>query len=91
MESRRLELEAAYRATKYRFDDFDRESTIRIGEYAPIVDALLQRHSATTWAYVTAYNPDSIASNDLENAARFQELRAEVRALEAPFLLRSSS
>jgi hypothetical protein len=86
MGNRLAELTTAYRATEYRFRGDDHEGVVRIGERCLWLEALLQRASMTTWAYITACNPNSIELSDMDNAARMGELRSEVQQLKLPYL-----
>lgn len=80
------ELLSAYQATDFVVFDRDEEWVLKVGVPSPQIDALLDRHSATTATIVTAFNPRSRALAPEENAARH---RSMVRLLEErglPFL-----
>jgi hypothetical protein len=51
---------------------------IRIGETCPQLDKLLAQHDASTWAYVTACNPQSRRAPESQNAERQAALLVEV-------------
>jgi hypothetical protein len=73
--SRRAELDSLYRATTYRVDAPGGPIALRIDLPCPALDRLLQRHSATTWAFITAHNPGSHpVLSDEENRRREREL-----------------
>ena len=57
-----------YRATTFRVESPGGIIDIRVGEKHPRIDALLLRHSATEWAYITAWNPRSQLVSHLQNA-----------------------
>jgi hypothetical protein len=44
--------------------------TLHVGEFCPELDALCQRHGISASAYVTAYNPRSIAADEDFNTGR---------------------
>jgi hypothetical protein len=63
-----------YKATHYYVDGID--EPIMIGRISPKIDALLQSHSLTQWAYITAYNPMSRPYTNHENEERNRVLRS---------------
>jgi len=65
----------AYRRTTYRARTPRGELALRIGEPAPELDRLLIEHGVTTWAYVTACNPQSRRLPEEENRRRTEQLR----------------
>ena len=80
------ELLSAYEATDFVVFDGGGEWTLNVGAPSPHMDALLDRHGATTAIVVTAFNPRSRVLGPEENVARH---RALVRLLEErglPFL-----
>lgn len=66
------ELELAYRNTAYKVPALNLE--IRIGQYSPSLDALLKQQNAATWAFITAYNPGVLLTEE-QNRARLEALR----------------
>jgi hypothetical protein len=68
-------LDAAYRATAYvvRLPDGG-PLTLRVDESSPRLDNLLEAHAHSTWAFITACNPQSQCLTDTENAARQADL-----------------
>ena len=68
------ELEAAYRATSYFVDGSGGRFAVRVGRPCPEADALAAAHGADVWAYVTAYNPGSIAAPRERNETRQRQL-----------------
>lgn len=67
-------LTAAYRAAHYRVFA-PAPFVLRVGEPSAALDALLDSHSTTTWAFVTACNPSSRVLTAAENAERVKQLR----------------
>ncbi|MCW3095671.1 MAG: hypothetical protein JWL77_1289 [Chthonomonadaceae bacterium] len=76
-------MERAYRRTAYRVDDGGDSFEFRIGIRHPKLDALLDRHKARSWAFVTAYNP---YSQPLDDRANRRRQAAFERSLFLPFL-----
>lgn len=68
-------LAEAYRRTVYTVDRDGGFFAVRIGEKSEEVDALLQQHGQTSWAYITACNPRSEPLAPEENHRRQAELR----------------
>lgn len=60
----------AYRRTSFFADTPPARLRLRIGEVHAELDAWLLREGVRTWAYVTAYNPGSIALDEDENIRR---------------------
>ena len=77
---RRVELEAAYRATSYFVDGPAGRFAVRLGARGPEADALASNHHARTWAYITAYNAGSVPASADHNRARQRELEQAVTA-----------
>ena len=69
----------SYLRTTYRVTSVDPAIDIRIGEPCPALDALLEKHAARTWAFVTAWNPGSKQLDEAENRHRQGKLEAEVK------------
>ncbi len=82
---RKANLEAAYRATSYLVDGPAGRFAIRVGAVSPDADALAAAHHAHTWAFVTAYNPGSVAAPPEDNRARQDELDSAVTAAGFPY------
>ena len=74
-----MELDRAYRATTYRVYVAGGEIDIRIGERSAALDGLLEERRASSWAFITAWNPGSRALAEDENAKRQAELLALLR------------
>ncbi|MFP6664711.1 MAG: DUF3293 domain-containing protein [Deltaproteobacteria bacterium] len=69
-------LAAAFAATTYRVSLAAREIDIRIGRRNAALDFLLEETAATTWAFLTGWNPQGgVAGRTPENLARGEELR----------------
>jgi hypothetical protein len=81
--SSRARLERAYRRTAYRVDEGDDSFEFRIGIRHPKLEALLDRHKARSWAFVTAYNP---YSQPLDECSNHRRQAAFERSLRFPFL-----
>ncbi|MGI8597760.1 MAG: DUF3293 domain-containing protein [Chitinophagaceae bacterium] len=65
-------LKQAYQKTSYFI--FDSPIVIRIGQHNAELESLLKQHTATSWAFITAYNPYSKELTDEENKKRHFEL-----------------
>ena len=85
MTSRFEELLPAYRATRYcallPFGEVD----IRIGDHTPALDTHLASQGLDSWAFVSAFNPDSRELPEDENLRRHAQLRKTVAAKGYPF------
>ena len=68
-----------YLRTTYRVTGVTPPIDIRIGELSPALDALLEKHAARAWAFITAWNPGSKKLDDAENRRRQQQLEADVK------------
>lgn len=68
----------AYRKTTYRILAPDAVIDVRIDAAPPELRELLDRHQAATWAFITAWNPQSQPLSPAENHARQQQLLSEV-------------
>ena len=82
---RRVELEAAYRATSYVVDGPTGRFAVRVGAVSPEADALTATQHVATWAYLTAYNAGSVPAPAEVNLARQRELEQAVAAAGFPF------
>jgi hypothetical protein len=67
------ELIEAYKNTKYKV--FEVNLTIEIGKSNQELDAILAKHNANEWAFITAFNPYSRVLTDNENKVRHEELK----------------
>jgi hypothetical protein len=76
-------LRPAYEATDYRVGD---RFTIRCGKRSPPLDALLAESGHDTWAFITAWNPGSIALDTAENRRRMTSLCGRIALLGLPML-----
>lgn len=74
------DLDALYRRALYRVDAPGGAIDLRIGERSPALDRLLARHGVTTWGFVTAVNPRSVALAETENRARTDALARRLAA-----------
>jgi len=72
------DLEAAYRAARYRVDTPDGSLELEIGRPAPELDRLLATARVERWAYLTAVNPASIRLEEAENRRRLSRLDLEI-------------
>jgi len=74
-----LSLLESYLRTTYRVTELAPPVDIRIGEPCPALDALLDLHTARSWAFITAWNPGSKKLGAAENQRRQAALEAEVK------------
>ena len=74
----------AYRCTSFCADTPAGRLRIRVGERSGALDALLAAHAVRTWAYITAWNPGSVALSESENRSRQQALESELGARGLP-------
>ncbi|HVF49552.1 MAG TPA: DUF3293 domain-containing protein [Pyrinomonadaceae bacterium] len=72
--SRSAKLEEAYLRTSYRVEEVEKPFDIRVGQSSPQLENLLATYGATSWAYITAFNPRSIPLSLEENERRHVEL-----------------
>ncbi len=68
-------LDAAYRGSTYFVDGPAGRFALRIGQASREADALAEVHRSSTWTYITAYNPGSIAATSEQNEKQQQELQ----------------
>lgn len=61
-----------YRMTVYQITEF--LIAIKIGQANPALEILLEQQNASTWAFVTAWNPKSVLLSQIENETRHQAL-----------------
>ena len=76
--TRELGLWRAYERTRFCVQDGSKRICFMAGSRNRRLDALLARHDATRWAFITAWNPGSRTLSKPENARRHAELRAAV-------------
>src|SRR4051794_30904000 len=74
--TRDLECWRAYQRTRFCVDEGSRRICFMAGSTSAKLDAVLRRHQATRWAFLTAWNPASVALSQSENDARQRELIA---------------
>jgi hypothetical protein len=72
------DLEKLYRDADYVIDDAGVNLTIRLDRSNPELQVLLREQNARTWAFLTAYNPNSLPASPDQNAARQAELISTV-------------
>ena len=77
------ELIAAYEATNYRVLDNSLDFVIRIGKRTPALSALLAEHGSNQAAFITAFNPFSGPTPDVDNQLQQAALRRDLDQLEA--------
>ena len=80
--TRELEAWHAYERTRYCVDEEKRRVCFLAGSASARVRALLDRHGANRFAFITAWNPGSVVLPPAENARRQAQLRAEVQRYE---------
>jgi hypothetical protein len=81
--SSRARLERAYRRTAYAVEESSGAFALRIGIRSAELDALLNRYNARSWAFITAFNPDSEPLDARSNRRRQAALE---RSLTVTFL-----
>jgi triacylglycerol esterase/lipase EstA (alpha/beta hydrolase family) len=59
--------------------------SLRIAQPAPALDDWLARHGFKTWAFISAYNPQSRPLRKEENRYRHQQLIAHVESRHQPW------
>lgn len=67
-------LEDAYLNTSYWVEEVKKPFKIRVGKSNPQLQNLLTIYGATSWAYITAYNPRSVPLTAEENERRHTQL-----------------
>jgi hypothetical protein len=82
---RELALESAYRQTTYRVEMDGASYPIRIGRPHRAVDRALRAAGATRWAWITAFNPQSVAVSTRQNASRDVTLKRRLHARGIPW------
>ncbi len=65
-----------YNSTLYYV--FDTEIILKIGEHTPFLDTLLSEYKQQDWAFISAYNPGSIALPDDMNILRHEQLKEKL-------------
>jgi hypothetical protein len=83
--SRRLQLDAAYRATAYTAETPAGRIVLRVDEVNGALDRLLADSGVVCWAYLSAHNPGSTPLSPAENDARHRELLAAAETAGHPF------
>ena len=78
--ARELECWRAYERTRFCVHDGGREVCFTSGSNKRPLEALLHRHRATRWAFITAWNPASEPLTREENDRRQRRLRQEVES-----------
>lgn len=78
--ARELECWRGYERTRFCVEDGRRTFSFMAGSKSGKLDALLERHGARSWAFITAWNPASVELGRDENAARQREFRLEIEA-----------
>jgi hypothetical protein len=79
--SREIDAWRAYESTQFCAEDAGRRVCFRAGSHSAKLQALLERHGARRFAFITAWNPASIALTPAENVRRGEALLREVEAL----------
>jgi hypothetical protein len=69
------ELRRAYEASIYSARVDDEDVRIKIGDVCEELERALDRHSVTTWAYLTAWNPEGKTLPEDINDQRQDDLR----------------
>ena len=68
------DLEKLYRHADYVIDDAGIKLTIRLDSPDPDLHSLMHDQKASTWAFLTAFNPNSLPASPAQNAANQAEL-----------------
>ena len=71
------ELDAAFRATRYRVETAARAFDLHVGVVNPAFDEILRGLGASRWGLLTAYNPGGVRCDD-DNARRQRRLLQRV-------------
>jgi hypothetical protein len=71
------ELIESYKATSYRVPALNLD--IHIGKMSPRLNEILNEYQAETWAFITAWNPESKLLTTGENKRRNKELRGKLK------------
>ena len=80
--TRETEAWRAYEKTRFCVDDGPRRICFMAGSQNRKLEALLARHNARSWAFITAWNPRSDERSREQNDAQQAELRQAVSAYE---------
>ena len=70
------EQRTAYRNTRYEARLKNETAIIRVGMHCQILDSLCQEHAVSSWAFITACNPQSQELTDADNQHRQQLLKS---------------
>ncbi len=79
-------LAQAYEATTYRVKALEGDILIRIGVPNPELDLLLNQYGVFSWAFITAWNPASVALSLCQNQQRHAEMIAHLHRRNVPYL-----
>ena len=78
--TRELECWRAYETTRFCVEDGARRVCFMAGSRSSKLDALLRRHGADHWAFLTAWNPGSVSLPHNANDTRQRELENQLAA-----------
>lgn len=67
----------AYCETDYKIPS--QNLVLRLGEHSPELDALLEKHRAEDWCFITAWNPKSNLLSTKENIELNKRLERDIR------------
>ena len=81
-----LELLIAYCQTDYQVETPSGSITLQIGTVSNRLDCFLNEENVSTWAFVTACNPQSKAGSNEENRSRLSNLRERIAATGLKYL-----
>jgi hypothetical protein len=76
--TREMECWRAYETTRFCVDDGARRVCFTQGSPSPRLQALLRRHDAVRWAFLTAWNPASVELSRADNDARQDDLKRDL-------------
>jgi hypothetical protein len=78
--TREMDCWRSYEKTRFCVDDGPRRVCFRAGARSAKLEALLVRHRARDWAFVTAWNPASVELSRAENDMRQRDLQRKLTA-----------
>jgi len=71
----------AYAQTHYQIILEERDFTLRVGVFSPELNELQRAHKVSNSAFITAWNPCSISTDEADNQLAHARLIADLRAL----------
>lgn len=71
----------AYAQTHYQIKSGEIDFTLRVGVFSPQLDALQRAHKVSSSAFITAWNPCSISTDEADNQLAHASLIADLHAM----------